>query len=137
MLKTSHRWFCRGYAELVLYLSDHPGLGIPSDYRAPDGFLLGEFVEEVRFLWKDNMLSPDEVQKLKQIGLSPDEKDQGWYSMYRIAKLYYQEKGELPKDVSMKTYDGVFIGAWLDRQKRLYEQQSEEKKQLLNEIGIT
>lgn len=132
----SKQWFNHGYAQLLMYLNDHVGIDIDKEYVSGDGFLLGEWISKVRTLWIDDLLSQKQIYQLEQVGLSKREESQNWESIYRYAKNYYMDYSVLPFGRSYRTSDGVILGAWLDRQRRLGYLLSDEQKEKLREIGI-
>ncbi len=129
-------WFDHGYALLISYLRDHPGLSIEGDYKAADGFLLGIWITEIRFLWKEGFLTYEQIRKLETIGFSKDPEDQSWESMYRLLRNRIMEKGDVPQELQYKTEDGVMLGAWKDRQERLFLSLPEEKREKLRKLGF-
>ncbi len=129
------KWFDRGYAHLLIYTEKHPELDISEEYKAPDGFALGQWISEIRRLWNGGKLESRYVKKLKQIGLAKDREQQPWEAMYRLTSIYIAEhKGSKP-NVRDQNEDGIMIGAWLDRQRRMYLRLSEEQKEKLTKMG--
>ncbi len=129
------KWFDRGYAHLLIYAEKHPELDISEKYQAPDGFELGQWISEIRKQWNEGELESEYVKKLMEIGLAKDRGQQAWESMYRQTDIYIADhKGNKPK-VSEQNEDGIMVGAWLDRQIRIYSRLSEEQKNKLKKIS--
>ncbi len=129
-------WFDHGYALLLIYLRDHPGMPMDDDYKAMDGFLLGDWMNEVRIMWTEGNLSCKQICKLETIGFSKNKEDQSWESMYRLLQNAMRETEQIPVDFLYKTDEGVMLGAWKDRQQRLFHSLTKEKQEKLRKLGL-
>ena len=129
-------YFNRGYSKVLIYLNDHSGIDFPDDYVTPDGFELGRWLTEIRRLWRCRKLSREYVSRLQVIGICKDPKLQGWEEMYFYASYYHKVHGNIDIDISYRTEDGVLLGAWIDRQRRLKEELSKEQRKKLKVIGL-
>lgn len=136
MKQIDRQWFNHGYARVFMYLNSHVGIDIEKDFQSSDGYMLGEWISEVRRLWNENLLTKKQIYQLEQIGLSKREETQDWESIYRYARNYYMDHSVLPTGRSYRTEDGVILGAWLDRQRRFGYLLTEEQKEKLREISI-
>ena len=58
-----------GYAHTVEYLREHGSLKMPAKYVCEDGFKLWSWVNNQKVRIKKGTLSPEKVEKLKEIGL--------------------------------------------------------------------
>ena len=135
-LQIPKTWFDHGYALLLIYLRDHPGLPMDEGYEAMDGFPLGEWMEQVRILWNEDILSDKQIEKLEIIGFSKDAESQRWESMYRLLRDRMKKAGDIPVELLYKTEEGVMLGAWKDRQERLFHSLSKEKQEKLQKLGL-
>lgn len=129
------KWFDRGYAHLLIYAEKHPGLDISEKYQAPDAFALGQWISEIRKQWNEGKLETGYAKKLMEIGLAKDREQQAWESMYRQTSIYIAEnKGDGLK-ISDQNEEGIMVGAWLDRQMRIYPRLSEEQKKKVKRLN--
>jgi hypothetical protein len=132
------RYFNRGYAELIMYLTSHQEIEINDEYECADGFLLGKWIKNIREQWSNNELSKDQIRRLQNIGLGINADDQKWETMFRYTKQSIQEKNARRLSSSYVTEDGILVGAWLDRQKRICETSgnlSQDKVDRINSLG--
>ncbi len=129
-------YFNRGYAEIMMRLTNHPDLNIPDDEITSNGFPLGEWLKEVRTGLKQNAFDARKVVILEALGISCDKKYQSWESMYLKAVDYYARNGNIDIPVGYCMEDGVLLGAWIDRQRRCYEALQKGQKEKLNKLGI-
>lgn len=130
------KWFNRGYAQLIMYLRDHPGIDVSDHLVLGNGFELGQWVMQIRSMWQDNLLDTSYILKLEGLGLSPIQEYQSWESMYWYAKDYYIEYGNKAIERNYKTQDGILLGAWIHRQKQYAFLLTKEQKEKLKDIGI-
>lgn len=129
-------YFTQGIAQLLFYQTENGNLDIMADYISPDHFPLGEFVQNVRLWHEEGVLKKAQEKQLKKIGLSMDETDQAWESMYQHAKDYIKATGgKLPKTTE-RTNDNVLLGAWIRKQQVTFRRMSREKQERLTEVGI-
>lgn len=119
-----------------MYLRNHPGLDISDDLVLADGFELGQWVSQIREMWKDDVLETKYILKLEAIGFASTSEIQNWESMYWYAKDYYIENGDMHIGRNFKTKDGILLGAWIQRQKQFHFLLSDYQKEKLLCIGI-
>lgn len=67
-------------------------------------------------------VSPGEAQLLQRIGIVSE--DDSWMKYFRLAEKYYSQYGDLNVPSSYITPDGVRLGTWISRQRRLYRETS-------------
>lgn len=130
-------YFNRGYAEIMMHLTNHPDLNIPDDKVTSNGFPLGRWLNEVRTGLKQNAFDARKIAMLEALGISYDKKYQSWESMYLKAVDYYSRTGNMNVSVGYCTEDGVLLGAWVDRQCRCYAALQKEQREKLNKLGIS
>lgn len=152
-LQYFNKYFNRGCAELTMYFTRHDFLEIEEEYICPDDFCLGKWIREVREAWDNNELTVKQIRKLEMLGLAKNPNEQTWEEMYKMAARYYDENrnkgsanetiGEDDENTSAipmnyKTEEGILLGAWADRQKKLClsGSMSVDKEVRLEEIGI-
>ncbi|MBO5239334.1 MAG: helicase associated domain-containing protein [Lachnospiraceae bacterium] len=129
-------YFNHGYAQIMMHLTNHPDLDIPEDKVMPDGFPLGRWLKEVRTGLQNHAFDEKQTARLETLGISYEEKEQTWESMYRMALEYFTRNGNVCMRPGYCTEDGVMLGAWLDRQRRYYMDLSEEQKEKLGVLGV-
>lgn len=84
----------------------------------------------------------DEVRECRQLINQLEETlSLSWELMYREAKAYYGEHGNLDMPRRYKTPDGIPLGKWINTQRNVYNGNSagmldEHRVKLLNEIGM-
>jgi len=129
-------YFNRGYAQIMLHLTNHPDLDIPDDMVTPDGFPLGEWLKEVREGLKCKRFDAKKQSMLEALGISWEERKQSWESMYLKAADYFTKTGNLDMRIGYCTEDGVMLGAWVDRQKRYFVALDKEQQEKLKRLGM-
>jgi len=129
-------YFNRGYAKIMMHLTNHPDIDIPEDTVATDGFPLGKWLKEVRAGLKCGGFDEKKTAMLEALGISCKEENQSWETMYLKAADYYTRMGSVPKRVGYCTEDGAMLGAWVDRQKRYFVSLDQEQQDRLRRLGI-
>ena len=129
-------YFNRGYAKILMHLTNHPDLDIPEEMVTSDGFPLGGWLKEVREGLKCGRFDDKKKAMLDALGISCLEENQSWESMYLKAVDYYTRVGKLPEKTGYCTEEGVMLGAWLDRQKRYYVALNNEQQDKLRRLGV-
>lgn len=66
-----------------------------------------------------------ETQLLQRIGIVSEE--DSWMKHFQLAEKYYSQYGNLDVPSSYITPDGVRLGTWISRQRRLYRESSGDK----------
>ena len=98
------------------YYREHGDLNVPTQYKAPDGSDLWEWVRTQREKYHNGTLAPECKRKLEAIGmewLSVNERK--WEHYYNEAKRYYLSHGDLEVPSSYRTENGVWLGKWIAR----------------------
>lgn len=129
-------YFNHGYAQMVMYLRDHSDVNIKASYLSQNGFPLGAWLIDVRNKWREGKLTSDQTEKLELLGISIYVDIQSWEMMYYHAEKVIAKNGINRISLHEKTEDGIMIGAWLDRQRRIYRTLTTEQQTKLNKIGI-
>lgn len=139
----SARWE-KGYAEAAAYYAANGNLETPAKYVASSGVALGSWLATQRRLYQEGKLSADKVNRLEKIGMDwSDRHDRSWQKYYAAAVQYYQANGNLNIPTSYVTPDGIALGKWLVRLRRIYEKSgattkalSESRKAMLDVLGM-
>ena len=117
------------YQKAKQYFSAQGNLQIMTAYKTPDGFTLGAWISKQRSLYKNKELSAEQIQKLNDIGIVWNPQDI-WEKCYTLAAEYLQKSGRHYIPANYKTADGLWLGAWLYRQKKLLQESAATGKKL-------
>jgi superfamily II DNA or RNA helicase len=125
------------FMELSEFLKVNDHLRIPKGYKTESGTNLYQWQHIQRGNYKRNQLSENRVQKLES--LAPHwqwTQDDSWQTFYEELMEYVQRYGttQLPND--LRTSDGKYLRAWVQKQRKLYLNNalSEDKVELLEAI---
>ena len=132
------------------YYEHHGNLYIPYNFKTNDGYTkddngvinLGTWIATQRRQYFT--LSEERKKLLKEIGFVKSAHDEQWQKNYELAKAYYEHHGNLYIPYKFKTNDGytkddngvINLGRWIANQRTQYSTLSEERKELLESIGM-
>ncbi len=129
------------YERAQSYYQEYGTLSIPGDYVA-DGIWLGKWVNEQRQILAGNRegktLTDEQKEKLSSIGLTAEKPaEERWKRRYREVAAYYRANGNSRLPVGYLDSQGKNLYVWLVNQRVSAKsgKMSEERKQLLSEIG--
>lgn len=105
----------KGYSAAEEYYKSHGNLRVPTTYKAPDGYMLGRWIDRQR---RNERLSADRREKLDRLGMVWKKED-SWDVRYRLAAEYYEKNGNLDIKTNYVT-DGIWLGKWLAEQRKNY-----------------
>lgn len=146
------------YELVKKYYEEHNNLLIPRDYEVMldnKQVKLGIWIYNQRQKYNGNArkdLTDAQIKLLEEIGMVWDgrryiyeEINSEWFSLYNIAKKYYETYGNLLIPYDYCVIDGnkeICLGAWVEAQKDKYNGATlirlcDEQITLLEEIGIT
>ena len=139
----SARWE-RGYAESTAYYAENGNLQVPVKYVTPAGVTLGSWLATQRRLYQESKLSTDKVERLEKIGMDwSDRHDRSWQKYYTAAVQYYHAHRNLDIPAGYVTADGITLGKWVARLRRIYEKSgtttrslSTTRKAMLDNLGM-
>ena len=104
---------------------------------------MGRWIVELRRQRKKRTtsLTPERIARLDAIGMIWD-KSSSWEYRYELCRKYLKENGctDIPRDY--KTDDGIWLGTWLYRQKRIMEgypsrqKLDERRRQKLRQLDV-
>lgn len=119
------RQWQRIYAVAEQYYRAHGDLNVPFEYVTPEGIRLGQWIVRQREQWNKPKagrakLSADRKARLDAIGMRWNEQDP-WQHRYNLTLQYKQDYGNLNIPAKYKTADGIWLGNWLYRQKRMLQ----------------
>ncbi len=128
--------FMQGIAQLLFYRTVNGNLDVPESYVTAERFPLGEFVKDVRGCYQENRLTGEQEKRLAEIGLSLDETQQTWESMFLLARDYVMlHDGKIPGPTE-RTADNILLGAWVRKQRFTYHNLRRDQQDCLRRIGI-
>lgn len=137
-----------GFRHAAAYFAEHGDLKVPSQYRSPDGFLLGSWLANQRSSRngqrRKGALTAEQIQRLDAVGMQWETQyDLLWRDSYLAAKNYYQQHGSLEVPAEYTTESGIRLGKWVRRQQYAYQHPEKsnaaltpERIQLLEAIGM-
>ena len=128
----------RYYGACLTYYGLNGNLDVPGDYVTPDGIRLGRWIGNIRTEHKNGggRFSKEQISALEELGIVWDKKyEKEWNRYCEAAEVYYKTHGNLNVPAIYKTADGLFLGRWIDRQRR-NTKISEARKAKLDRIGM-
>lgn len=106
-----------------------------------NGLKLGNWICEQRKRF--DKLTDDKKQLLEQIGFALNVSDYNWKKMYKFAQIYYEYYGNLNISIEFKTLNGhefaengLQLGNWIYEQRKKFDELTDDKKLLLEQIGF-
>jgi len=118
------------------YKNKYGNLEIPSSYTTDSGINLGYWVNYIRR--HENQCPLDRRIMLDEVGFVWIPKHT-WMYLYSIAKQYYDEYGTINGVPNNFVYKGVWLGAWLCKNRSLYNKNklSKFKTKKLDELNFS
>ena len=123
-----------GFEHAKEYVRAKHSLLVPPSYVSSDGFKLGDWVANQREKYRAGSLSDEQRVRLEEIGM-PWELPSHWEVRYALAERYFQENGNLNVQANY-IVDGVWLGRWLDEQKKKKDQLTPEQIERLDALGM-
>jgi hypothetical protein len=110
-------------SSLIEYAKEHGNSKVPHNYITNDGFSLGRWVIQQRYLYKKNKLSPGRIEALEELpGWTwGKESRKSWPKAYEYLKQYAEVNGHPRVPINVVTDDGYRLGKWVDNQRYLYK----------------
>ena len=145
------------YNLATAYYNKYNNLEIPQSFKTLDGinygengYSLGVWINNQRQTYKSGKLSQEKIELLDKIGMRFKNKNKikntmVWEEYYKLAKVYFDKKGNLEIPFTFKTLDGINydengynLGTWLVTQRQTYKsgKLSKERIELLEKIGM-
>ncbi len=127
-----------GYSAAVAYFFSHGDLDVPQGYVTNESFPLGEWIEYERFRHRYGRISPQQTQRLNDIGMLWTKFDVRWKRSFQAVCDYRQTHGDIHIPRNFRSKEGVDLYAWLSAQRQNYKagKLSAERIRQLNEIGM-
>lgn len=113
----------RNFGEAKRYYEVNGNLNIPSKYVTESGVALGSWLSQLRVWEKSGVhrkyLTEERIKSLNSIGMIWDVLDYYWENNFLAAFNYYRENGDLNVPSKFITKDGIRLGEWLSRVRKL------------------
>lgn len=129
-----------GFAHAKEYYAKHGDLLVKGDYASDDGYALGVWIANQRFVYKGNTskkLTDEQKKRLDEIGFVADVNEHKWNYAYERAAEYYRDNGTTKVPRGYKV-DGIDLQSWFSEQRRAIKKGKLTSAQLmkLSRIGI-
>ena len=140
----SEKWE-RGFAAAAQYYAEHGNLIMPVTYTTKDGLRLGVWLRNQKQTYANGTLQREKAARLEGIGIRWEQNnyDFQWSEAYAVAKLYFEEYGNLNVPIAYTTADGFALGKWVARQQYAHNSPGKsnckltpERVALLDKIGM-
>lgn len=137
----------KNYAAAAQYYAQHGDLNVPTSYETAEGLALGKWLHYQRMaragVNKGACPTQEQILRLDAIGMAWEDKYAvRWQQNYATAKRYYERNGNVDVPVNYKTPEGLALGKWLYRQKRVQagrekgKQLTAQQVEKLRELGL-
>ena len=113
----------RNFEEAKKYYEANGNLNVPAKYVSGSGVALGSWLSYLRVWEKSGVhrkyLTAERIAALNSIGMIWDVLDYYWENNFLAAFNYYRENGNLNVPSKFVTKDGIRLGEWLARVRKL------------------
>lgn len=117
-------------------------LDVPRNWRAPDGMLVGRWLENQRMVRagkKNGRLTAEQIARLDKLGMNWKQRlEMAWEKGYTSAKRYRDTHADLLVPVHYKDKDGFALGEWIvyNRQRYVNNSLPAERIARLEALGM-
>lgn len=151
--KIAMRWesygdftWSKNYGAALEYYNTFGNLDVPSRFVTKDGIRLGEWLSNLR-TWESSgvhsrYLTADRKKSLEAIGMIWSKLNYYWEKNFSAAVKYYRENGNLIVPSNFVSDDGVRLGRWISKLRKLREGKGKgipptpEQIKRLDDIGM-
>ena len=133
----------RNYGAAVRYYEKWGNLDVPSDYVDADGIRLGAWISRMRRLrhgrCRGTPLTAEQTTRLDAIGMVWRKRTEtAWERGFLAAEVYAKKNRNLLVPASYVSDDGVKLGAWIQRRRVYYKENSlaADRVRRLEAIGM-
>lgn len=132
------------YSAAQKFFKEYGHLDVPDNYVLEDGTRLGKWISYTRNQYNGKITgagkpTQQQTDRLEAIGMSWRSRyDDLWFSIYKEAKKYFAEHGNLDVPTMYKNAEGTQLGRWIvhQREYRKKDKLAAEKMELLDAIGM-
>ena len=100
------------YEEAAKYYHEHGDLNVPSDY-VQNGVKLWRFLNSQKRMYRKGELDEEKVARLEAVGMTWSSRNKGWDEVFKQARAYYNEHGDLEVPPNFITRNGIWLGKWV------------------------
>ena len=128
----------RGLASLRAYAVTHHDLQVPVNYKASDGFALGQWAANRRREYNAGNLNPERMRELDDLGFVRDQRDDGWDRGLAHLDAFKAAHGHTQVPTEHKAEDGFALGSWVQYRRSDFkmEKLSPSRVQQLDALGF-
>jgi len=129
------------YEELVTYKAKFGNVNVPIAYVTESGVKLGSWLSDQFEKYRKNKLTEARKEKLTTLGVVLEKSDP-WEERFLLAKVYYEEHGNLSMPGNYKV-NGICLSKWVNEQKQIIlgkrkgKSLTPEQIERLGSIGFT
>lgn len=116
------------YDLATIYFKENGNLVVPYTYKTKDNISLGAWVAQQRKYYREKKMPDKKIALLNKIGMIWSLSDYEWIRMYNLAAVYYNTNGNLIVPKNYKTNENDYLGAWIKRQRKSYNDKKLSKK---------
>lgn len=124
----------KGFSALEKFLASEGHCRVPQQHLQ-DGIKLGWWIVEQRKSRKLGKLDQDRIQRLNALGFSWDPQSEKWDKAFEILKEFHEREGHTQVPLNL-TYNDFGLGAWVNRQRKLKKELTNERIKRLNCLGF-
>ena len=107
----------KGCSYAKAYFDTHGNLDVPTSYKTPDGFKLGDWLSNQREKYATGTMKQERIDRLNQLNMIWTKPDP-WEERFALAEQYFKEHGDLEVPAAY-TVDGVWLAKWIDEQRQI------------------
>ena len=115
---------------LKAYKAKHGHVLVPRDFKSPDGFWLGGWVNQQRVARSKGTIEKEQIAELDKHGFVWDANKFARDSAVERLKAYKAKHGHVLVPVSFKAADGFWLGGWVNKQRTARSKGTLEKEQI-------
>ena len=125
-----------GFQHLKQHLAETKDVCVPKNYKSPDGFLLGNWVDQQRVLYRAKKLDAERRRRIESLGLIWDVLTWQWETGYEQLRDYSTRNGHCRVPQGFEAEGGFQLGTWVARQRRDQLKLLSDRKRRLDELGF-
>ena len=107
----------KGYSYAKAYYDTRGNLDVPTSYKTPNGFKLGDWLSKQRDKYVTGTMKQERIDRLNQLNMIWTKADP-WEERFALAEQYFKEHGDLEVPAAY-TVDGVWLAKWIDEQRQI------------------
>ncbi|MEV6523180.1 Helicase associated domain protein [Longispora sp. NPDC051575] len=135
---TTHDWW-EGYGHAAAHHGAHGDLLVPVTHINASGFALGKWLAGQRTRYNKNLVHPQRVKLLENLGMCWRVRDLRWEEGFAHARTFHDQNGHVRIPVEYRsTHDGFPAGSWLHSQRRKHRlgRLDPDRAARLTELGV-